>query len=141
MPIRCLFALLLATVAGRDMPSARSLIPWWKANGKEHCQTFEFVIEADGEAGTAAHTFSKEVCVGNFAEDVAKDHDPRNADRTCLAWCSKEECKDLRGNLTQECGLCGVTALCRPASPDFSKHQERNQELHAAALAAAKVEL
>lgn len=41
----------------------------------------------------------------------------------CQLWCIREECKVLRGNLTQECGACNQTATCNPGAADWADNK------------------
>jgi hypothetical protein len=73
-----------------------------------------------GEGATKA-------CAGNFASPVDPDHNPESAESTCRDWCSQEECKNLSGDLTQECSLCSTAALCNPAAADYEANKQRTQ--------------
>ena len=63
-------------------------------------------------------------CFGNFADPAMMEgHDPFSAEFTCRDWCTKEPCKALSGNLTQECMLCSSSAMCHPKADDFDAYK------------------
>mmetsp|Transcript_6544 Transcript_6544/g.16937 ORF Transcript_6544/g.16937 Transcript_6544/m.16937 type:complete len:156 (+) Transcript_6544:74-541(+) len=84
------------------------------------------VLAADQFECMTGNTGDK-ACFGNFKGEVPEGHDPFKADQTCRDWCTMEECKTLDGNLTQECGLCGVAAKCNPSAADYFTYKDKTE--------------
>ena len=59
---------------------------------------------------------------------LAQDNDPDLKPPGCEPVCHSHACRQLNGNLTDECGACDSTSQCHPAAADFDTWHERRAE-------------